>query len=462
MYRWLSSTCRKYGERTLIRPSFRYNDLLGLSELYREEYRRTGVGRGSRVVVSDYNSPDFLGRVQALWGLGATPCLISKKHGREKRMAYERMMVEGDGKDLMNTQDALILLTTGTSSQNPKGVRLTHQNLLSHVDMLREHIPLTMFGPSDRTFSFLPWTHCYGLMGECFSVMDRGASMGILSSSAQAEFGFARFFQDLQRTQPTILFVVPYVLEMILQRDVHLRKLITNKRMRRMFWFGSNLRFVVCGGAYLRPEIRRGFFDFLDVEVLQGYGCTEMSPMISLQKRFDPMDVSVGETIPDVQVDIRNEEIWVNGGNRFYGYVGESPLSYAEFYNTRDRGYVRDGRLYVNGRSSNMVKLSNGKFVDVQGMEKELKNVIPYCQDVCLWWNPEKGRFYGVAHVVNRVAHSASQQTFEALGQSVNIHLQRTSFVSIANGTLTSKGEKCRPLIQSLYEHHLHPSKTRI
>jgi long-subunit acyl-CoA synthetase (AMP-forming) len=454
MHRWFSKVCTKYADQVLVRPSFTYKDLLKLSQEKKVEYIGKNIQKGDRVVISEYNSINFLGKLNALWSLHATPCLISPKIHSDKRVQYEKMLMQSKI-DVDTSPEALLMLTSGTSSTNPKGVRLSHSNLTNHTEILREHIPNRMFGSSDRTLSFLPWTHCYGLMGECFSVMDRGASMSILSTRAQQQFGFPTFFKDIQLCQPTILFVVPYLLEVIAKRDEQLRKLITNRSMRRSFWFGNHIRYIVSGGAYLKPEIRQAFWNYLDIEIIQGYGCSEMSPMVSLQTNFQPRDLSVGEILPTIQVDIRDNEVWVNGPNRFLGYVGEEQLSCSEFYNTKDTGYVKNNKLYLTGRSSNIVKLSNGKFVDIQNIENMLIELIPYCRTACVWKGDDQ-RLYGIAHVVD-IPYSvdiADGKTayYKCFEEDIEITLCKTSFLSPTDGTLTIKGEMCRPIIRSLYE----------
>lgn len=452
MHRWFSEICKKHAERVFVRPSFRYKDLSKLSKDKKQDFLGQNIKKGSRVIVSEYNSVDFLAKLNALWEIGATPCLVSPKLSLSKKEACENLMLHSNPE---STTDAMLLLTSGTSANMPKGIRLSHGNLTSHVEMLREHISQEVFSSNDRTFSFLPWTHCYGLMGECFSVLDRGASMSILTPSSQEQFSFPLFFRDLHWCQPTILFVVPYLLEVILKRDLQMRKLISNRKIRRTFWFGGKLRYIVSGGAHLKPEVRKAFWDDFDVEILQGYGCSEMTPMISLQRSFNFLDTSLGELLPNVQVDVRNNEIWVNGPNRFQGYLDETALSFAEFYNTKDMGYVKDGRLYLTGRSSHIVKLSNGKFMNLTEMEKTLMEMIPFCQDVCIWKAADHN-FYGVAHIINtpREYEGVFEKTYRCYEQDIRIHLQKTTFLSPMDGTLTLKGEKCRPVIQSLYNNH--------
>lgn len=450
MNRWFSEVCKKYSNRLLVYPNIYYKDFQKMSEIQKEQYMLQGVKPGSKLLLNQYNSVQFLSRLKALWEIGATTCIMSPKLSHTKKEDFKKILLhkqKHDDKYLMT--DALCMLTSGTTAATPKVVKLSHSNIQSHIEMLREHIPDSLIGKDDRTFSILPWTHCYGLLGECFSVLDRGASMGILSPTCQQEFSFPVFFKDLHMTQPTILFVVPHLLEIIMKRDAQMKNYFTNKTIRRKFWFGSKLRYIVSGGAYLRNDIRKFFWDEFEIKIIQGYGCTEMSPMIALQNEFDVDDHSVGKLLPNIQVRINTEnEILVNGPNRFLGYSGSPPLEYHEFYNTKDLGYVQNDRLYLTGRTSNMVKLSNGKFVDISHLENNVKDMIPYAQDVCIWCE-EDGRFAGIVHTLQDIPYK--RYNVECFHEDIDVIVQNVSFTSPINGTLTQKGEKCRPMIKSIY-----------
>jgi len=450
MNRWVTQVCKKYADRVLVRPSFKYSDVLILSKERQEKYRRQGVGVGSRVILSENNSILFLGKLHALWELSAVPCLIPPRLTEDKKKECREIIMKKSNDEYLSYEkiDGLLMMTSGTTSLIPKAVRLTHSNLLCHIEMLREHISMGMMNENDTTFSLLPWTHCYGLMGECFSVMDRGASMGVLSN--QVKFSFPIFFKDLQMTQPTILFVVPHLLEVILRYDGYLRKYITNPNRRRQFWFGSKLRYIVSGGAYLSQDVRREYFQELGVEILQGYGCTEMSPMIALQQEFDIEDRSVGKLLPNIQIEFgENDEIHVNGLNRFSGYLHSREIPFHSFYNTKDCGYINNNKLYITGRSSDVIKLTNGRFINTKDINEFLKTRIQNITNICSW--QEYGKLYSILFIDNQQQQQHRTEYFH--GQPIQILCLPKSFLTPS--LLTIKGELSRPLIQSSFSHLL-------
>lgn len=467
MHRWISNVCKQHADRVLIRPSYQYKDLLKSSNEKQHAYRRQGVRPGSKVVLSEHNSIALLSKMHALWELAATPCLIPARTPNDKKRECQDILRRHDRHDVdtserMGSVDALIMFTSGTSAQTPKAVRLSHTNLCRHIEMVSEHVPTEMLTPNDRTFSFLPWTHCYGLMGECFSVMDRGGSMGILSPECQLHFSFPRFYRDLQLTQPTILFVVPQLLETILQRDEQIRRFIPSSRLRRGLWFGKSLRFIVSGGGPLRPHVRRAFWEHLEIPILQGYGCTEMSPMIALQTEFNVDDLSVGKVLPHVDIKFKDNEVLVNGPTRFVGYIQEAPLPHFAFHNTRDRGYLQeDGSLVLTGRTSDVIKLSNGRFVNIQDLESTMKEMVPYARDACLWQVPSSGQFFGVVHVDQQQPSTPRRRRVRIFSETVDIICVTEPFKKIGDGTMTLKHEMCRPAIQKLFERYfIDPSTT--
>lgn len=411
MDKWVERVCRRYGERLLM-PGCRFVDLL-------DNIPRS-YNQGERVVVSGYNGAPLLREIIGLWRQGAVPCMIPPTLSAERRRYCQDLIYRHDPDE----REAMVMFTSSTSGTHPKGVRLSHDNLLSHIRMLREHVPESLFGPGDRTFAFLPWTHCYGLMGECMSVMDRGAFMGVMSRP----WSVPRFVWGMHSTRPTILFVVPKLLAMI-------------GRYPRWVWGGDRLRCIVSGGAYLPPKVRGSF---PGLPILQGYGMTEMSPMVALQNSLDQQNDDVGSVLPDISVEIsRDNEILVNGPNRFLGYLGEPDISQHEPYATGDCGRIgEDGRLILLGRSSEMIKSSNGRFVSLTDIEEDIVRYFPFIREICLWQTP-----YGLFGVVcsPRFINRVSSPRF---GISVCVVSTTEPFLK---DSMTMKGEKARGMIRERF-----------
>jgi len=413
MDKWAEKVCKRHGDRFLM-PGCRFRDLWGHTSTVPRK-------KAERVIVSGFNGAPLLREIIGLWRQGAVPCLIPPTLSADRRRYCQELIGRHDPDD----REAVIMFTSSTSGSHPKGVRLSHDNLLSHIRMLREHVPESMFGPEDRTFAFLPWTHCYGLMGECMSVMDRGASMGVMSQP----WSVPRFVWGMHTTKPTILFVVPKLLTMI-------------GRYPRWLWGGHRLRCIVSGGAYLPPRVRGSF---PGLPILQGYGLTEMSPMVALQNSFDPTNHDdVGSLLPGVSVELTDDhEIVVNGPNRFLGYLGEPDLLPHTPYATGDCGRIeKDGRLVLLGRNSEMIKLSNGRFVSLTDVEEDIVRSCPSIREICLWQTP-----YGLFGVVcsPRMISRVSSPRF---GMNVCVVSTREPFL---RDSMTMKGEKARGAIRSRF-----------
>jgi long-chain acyl-CoA synthetase len=138
------------------------------------------------------------------------------------------------------------------------------------------------------------------------------------------------------------------------------------------------------GGAKL-DENTKNFFLKNGVNICEGYGCSETSPMVSVNHINYPRDEkSVGKILDDIIVEIINNEICVSGPNVMKGYWNNRKATKKvffrknnkTFYRTGDSGYVKDNFLYITGRINENYKLSNGKFVNVEDVENKVKKYI--------------------------------------------------------------------------------------
>jgi long-subunit acyl-CoA synthetase (AMP-forming) len=150
-----------------------------MMEKQKEEYQimnQKKIYPQQRVLLSEPNSPMLLAKMGALWEQNAIPCLLSPSMNRPNREhCISLLQKEPYGQQ----QEALILFTSGTSSL-PKGVVLSHTNLTSQLEMLHQHSPMKLLHDHSRSVALLPWTHCYGLIGECLMMMQRGGSLSPL------------------------------------------------------------------------------------------------------------------------------------------------------------------------------------------------------------------------------------------------------------------------------------------
>lgn len=155
--------------------------------------------------------------------------------------------------------------------------------------------------------------------------------------------------------------------------------------------FGGDLEYIICGGAPLQKKYVQAFRS-LGIEVLNGYGITECSPVVATNRNFYHRDGSVGQILKECKVRIQSGEIQVQGENVMLGYYHDEKTTAEAFedgwFRTGDLGYV-DGRgfLYITGRKKNLIILSNGENISPEELEELLlehelvQEVLVYAED---------------------------------------------------------------------------------
>jgi long-chain acyl-CoA synthetase len=330
---------------------------------------------------------------------------------------------------------ACLLYTSGTTAE-PKGVILSHGNIVSNVLALSASIPLS---PEYRTLSFLPWAHAFGHTVELHCLMAAGASLGIAES-------VERLADNLTEVRPLALVAVPRLFTRIygavtaamagkprVVRWLYRRGLAAARRRgdgaalgpgdrlilaladRLVFAklrarFGGRLRFAVSGAAALAREAAE-LMDALGITVYEGYGLTETSPVVTANVPGARKLGSVGRPLPGVRVVIDRSvaaghpdhgEIVVYGPNVMQGYHNRPDETRAMFtadggLRTGDLGYLDgDGYLTITGRLKEQYKLENGKYVVPAPLEERLK-LSPFIANVMVHGD---GRPHNVALVV--------------------------------------------------------------
>lgn len=274
---------------------------------------------------------------------------------------------------------SLILYTSGTTG-NPKGVMLMFDNILINMEGLDEY---KMFRTTDRVLAFLPMHHIFPLLGAGVVPLGKGATIVFLKEvSSQA------MVEALQKYKITFIIGVPKLWEMLHKKIMEkinggkitkfifkLAEKINSKNFSRKIFkkvhdgFGGNIRFFVSGGSKLDPQVSRDFLT-LGIDVCEGYGLTETSPMISFTPTDEVVPGSAGKILTGVTVKIADDgEILAKGRNVMKGYYGR-PDATAEvidkegWFHTGDLGEIKNGLLYVTGRKKEMIVLSNGKNIN--------------------------------------------------------------------------------------------------
>ena len=282
---------------------------------------------------------------------------------------------------------AQLIYTSGTTG-NPKGVILTHKNLIANMTQINHQVPII----TDQ-FSFLsllPLSHMFEQMGGFFTPLYRGATIIYLRTLKPSAIMEALGEEDIY-----VIMSVPRLMQLLktsIERELeekHLSGLARGllqlaawlpKGMRRILFFpvqnkfGRNFTVFVSGGAPLDPDVFK-FWSSMGFTVLEGYGLTETSPVLCVNTMERQVAGSVGPPLPGVRVKIEGKEVLARGDNVFPGYYENEQASRTAFtadgwFRTGDLGEIGpDGWLVIKGREKELIVTGSG--VNVYPVELE-------------------------------------------------------------------------------------------
>ncbi|MEI6857347.1 AMP-binding protein [Psychrilyobacter sp.] len=284
-------------------------------------------------------------------------------------------------------QTVLLLYTSGTTG-NPKGVMLTMKNLLSNIDNIEQ---IGIYREVDRILALLPLHHILPLVGCLLAPTKVGATIVILDDLSSAAIKGA-----MQKYKITLFLGVPRLWEMFhkgimekinsnfvaktlfklvaMTNNIELGKKIFKKVQDG---FGGEMHIMISGGAKIDPQIIKDFHT-LGFHLIEGYGLTETSPILTFNRYDDMRPGSCGAPLPGIELKIANDgEIIVRGANIMKGYFN-NPEATAEiidknrWLHTGDLGELKDGYLYIVGRKKEMIVLANGKNINPSDIEMEI------------------------------------------------------------------------------------------
>ncbi|MBU3911734.1 MAG: AMP-binding protein [Candidatus Omnitrophica bacterium] len=298
--------------------------------------------------------------------------------------------------------DVMLILYTSGTTDAPKGVMLTHKNLCSNFYAMERH---KLFSCRDTVLSVLPLYHSYSLMTTMIMPLLSGSTV------AYVPHDWPEKLADYIKESETSIFIgVPKIYQMMhMNMKKKLKALPVSARVFVAFAaslglgrillprlrdaFGKDLRLLISGGAKLDKTITRDFLRF-GLKMLEGYGLTETSPVVSFNPLKRPRPGSVGKPIADVKVKIINKdrrgigEIAIKGPNVMKGYYKNEAKTKEVikdgWFLSGDLGYVdRDGYIYITGRSKEMIVLSSGKNIFPEEIEKHF-SATPYVKEMCV------------------------------------------------------------------------------
>jgi long-chain acyl-CoA synthetase len=301
----------------------------------------------------------------------------------------------------MSEDDIAELMYTSGTTGDPKGVMLTHKNILSNLEVLIQLAPLSM---RDTFLSILPLSHIFEQVAGFLLPYAKGVSIVYAHSPAVIRDLLKEHHITIMAGVPEFLRVVMRKIESraaeegrgkILAMMFALSRMLPFKFLQRLLFrpvlkqFGGRLHTVISGGAPLDPELEKKW-NALGVYLLQGYGLTETSPVVATNSYQDHRIGAVGKVIPGVEVKLADDgEIWVKGPNVFRGYLKNEEKTKESFtsegwFMTGDIGELdQDGFLYIKGRKKYMIKGPGAQNVYPEDIEFEL-NKISGVKDSCV------------------------------------------------------------------------------
>ncbi|MDI9874448.1 MULTISPECIES: AMP-dependent synthetase/ligase [Bacteroidota] len=305
--------------------------------------------------------------------------------------------------------DLLTLIYTSGTTGKPKGVMLTHNNIIANVEGLikGKHLELEA---GDKALSFLPLCHIYERT-DIYVFLRYGVSVYYAES-------MDTIADNLKEVKPHVFATVPRLLEKVYDKIVAKGYELTGVKKSLFFWalnlglkydpmkemglvydiqlkiarklifskwqeaLGGNIKFIASGSAALQPRLSRVFWA-AGVPIVEGYGLTETSPVISSSIITDFRIGCVGTVLPNVQVKIAEDgEILVKGPSIMKGYYNKPELTNEVidsegWFHTGDIGEFAEGRyLKITDRKKEIFKTSGGKYVAPQLLENKLKESI--------------------------------------------------------------------------------------
>lgn len=386
--------------------------------------------------------------------------------GKERYEAGDKSYASIEHKDTNILK--LLVYTSGTTG-DPKGVMLTEHNLVSCV-----YYGLKVAEIKTKCLSVLPYHHTYEAVAGILVALHKHATICINDS-------LKNVLKNLQLYKPDYIYLVPAFTEVFYKniwgtakkegKEAGLKFLIKLSNVLRKMGidlrgklfksihlaFGGNLKEIICGGAPIRPEIGK-FFNDIGVMLLNGYGITECSPLVSVNRPKFNDSSTVGVILPCCEVKIENPndegdgEIWVKGDIVMMGYYKDKERTDKVlkdgWFNTEDYGKVNEkGQLVINGRKKNVIVLTNGKNVYPEEIEnyilripyveetivKSVKNDIGQEVALCaeVYLNSDKVKELEIENVEEQLKKDISKETKELASYKhiTKIEIRKTEFI---------------------------------
>ncbi len=302
------------------------------------------------------------------------------------QMKYDRYPIDNityyleEGEDYHNDyqvvddKEAALFFTSGTTGPT-KAVVLTQKSIARNI-----YGASSLFKPFGSVVAFLPFHHAFGFITGILKAFYYDTEVYISNS-------LKYLVDDFKKEKPEIIFAVPAFVELfykMINKRLKAKNLNIDLEKHVNFWvkhiirkeLGGKLDYIICGGAPLDTKYIR-IFRNLGIEILNGYGITECSPVVSVNRNNYHKDGSVGVPCRGVEVAIIDGEICVKGDVVMKEYYRNKEANKQVFkdgyFHTGDLGYIdEDGFIFITGRKKNIIILSNGENISPEVIEQEL------------------------------------------------------------------------------------------
>ena len=464
---FLEAKAREYGHRPALyfKPGFRYQtwtyqDLWEGSGRVASLLQHRGLEKNDRVLLWGPNCPQWVlaffgclraGLVVVPLDLRSSPDFVERVASKTRpklafvsRVTPDRpdgfdvpeMLLDQIESESLNMPEprrvgldwddlAEVIFTSGTTG-DPKGVMLSHGNLLANMVSVNEQAPGK---PTDRLLSLLPLSHMFEQMGGLLVPLRNGSNITYLTSIQPSII-----VKTAGERKPTLMLLVPQALSVLMngiEREVarqgkekvwrwsmavaqhaptRVRRVIFRRVLQRL---GGALEYIFSGGAALDPELGEKW-ERIGVKISQGYGATEASPVISCHTFERPNFRSAGPPVPGMDVKVSAEgELLIRGPNVTKGYW-EAPdrtveAFEGEWYKTGDLGFIdSEGSVHVKGRKKDMIVLASGQNVYPEDVETVL-NKHPDVTDVSVVGLPKDDGLEVHAVILTEKADKAAE-----------------------------------------------------
>ena len=358
----------------------------------------------------------------------------------EDFICVEDLITEGRGLSAVVKQEfidfkpspesmAILLFTSGTTSKS-KAVMLSNKGIACNVADL---LVFEVFDEHSTNICFLPFHHILGSTGLLFALAD--GMRNVFSD------GIRYIKQNLSEYGVTFFLGVPALIDKMyetvekgIEKQGKTKTVERAKKLAKFLLFfhidirrklfkeiiaqmGGQLKYIISGGAPLSPAVSKGFTD-LGIEIYQGYGLTETSPVLAAENKGHIRAGSIGRPLPAVQVEFRDKdedgmgELCAKAPNVMIGYYNNEELTNEViedgWFHTGDLGYMdKDGYIFLTGRKKDMIVLKNGKKAFPEEIEI-LLNKIPGVLDSFVFGEPIDGDWTDLRIAV-QVQYSAKE-----------------------------------------------------